>query len=139
MTNTEQIYKGINSWINHKVDELIGENIWMALASGTIKRVANEFVDSMIPSNVLELMLSNHGVIDADIFAQEMIGALNNVPDMTQDLGAGIALHLSKGTVSIELPSNSIVKALLNGDNVINFREPDIRELAQYINQAKNE
>lgn len=139
MTNSEQIYKGINSWINHKVDELIGENVWMALASGTIKRVANEFVNTMVPSNMLELMLSNHGVIDADVFAQEMIGALNNVPEMTQELGAGIALRLSKGTVSIELPSNSVVKALLNGDNVINFREPDIRELAQYINQAKNE
>lgn len=139
MTNSEQIYKGIEHWINHKVDELIGENVWMALASGTIKRVANEFVNTMVPSNMLELMLSNHGVIDAEIFAQEMISALNNVPEMTQELGAGIVLHLSKGTVSIELPSNSIVKALLNGDNVINFREPDIRELAQYINQAKNE
>lgn len=139
MTNAQQINTGISNWINHKVDELIGENIWMALASGTIKRVANEFVDSMVPSNVLELMLSNHGVIDAEIFAQEMIDALNNVPDMTQELGAGIALHLSKGVIRIELPSNSVVKALLNGDNVINFREPDIKELAQYINQAKND
>lgn len=139
MTNSEQIYKGINTWINHKVDELIGENVWMALVFGTIKRVANEYINTMVPSNILELMLSNHGVIDAEVFAQEMIDALNNVPDMTQELGAGIAIRLSKGVVSIELPSNSIVKSLLNGDNVINFREPDIRELAQYINQAKIE
>lgn len=138
MDKREQVYKGVNKWISAKVDELVGDNIWLALASNTIKRTASELIESMLPMEVLIPMLSNRGVIDAEIVANELIEALNNVPDYTQDFGA-VAVHLSKGVVKVELPSTGLVSSLLKGNNVLKFTEDDIKELAQCINEAKNE
>ena len=138
MGTNEQILKGISGWISYKIDELVGNNILMALMSETIKRVASQFVETAVPPGLLELVFCNHGVVDADVFAGEIVRALQSAPDYSQEF-KGVDIHLSRGTVKIELPSNAIVKALLNGDNVIVLKEPDIRELAQYINNAKNE
>lgn len=138
MDKREQVYKGLKKWIGSKVDELIGDNIWLALASNTIKRTASELIESVLPMDMLIPILSNRGVIDAEIVANELIEALNNVPDYTQDFGT-VAVHLSKGVVKVELPSTGIVSSLLKGNNVLKFTEDDIRELAQYINEAKNE
>lgn len=136
MGTSEQILKGINEWISYKVDELVGSNILMALMSETIKRVAYQFVETAIHPNLLELVFCNHKVVDADVFAGELVRALESAPDYHQEF-KGVEIHLSRGIVKFELPSNAIVKALLNGDNVIVLKEPDIRELAQYINNAK--
>lgn len=136
MDKREQILQGISKWIDSKVDDLTRGNIWMALASNTIKRVANEFIETIVPIDVLVLMLSNRGVIDADIFADELVSAINNAQDVKQEYG-GVLLRINNGVISVELPSNSIVKGLLNGNNVLNFREADIRELAQYINNKE--
>ena len=138
MDKREQVYKGLNKWIGSKVDELVGDNIWLALASNTIKRTASELIEGVLPMEMLIPMLSNRGVIDAEIVANELIEALNNVPDYTQDFGT-VAVHLSKGVVKVELPSIGIVSSLLKGNNVLKFTEDDIRELARYINEAKNE
>lgn len=138
MDKREQVLKGMEKWIGAKVDELIGDNVWLALMSKTIKRTAFELIDGLLPMDMLIPVLSNHGVIDADIVADELIEALDNVPDFTQEFKGGIAVHLSKGVIKIELPSNGLLTSLLNGDNVFNFREGDIKELAQYINEAKN-
>ena len=139
MDKREQIYKGISKWIGSKVDELVGDNIWLALMSQTIKRTASEFVESILPVDMLVPVLSNHGVIDADVVAEELIEALNNVPDYTQEFKGGIAVHLSKGVIKIELPSNGLLSSILQGNNVFKFHEDDIRELARYINEAKGE
>lgn len=138
MDKREQVYKGVNKWISAKVDELVGDNIWLALASNTIKRTASELIEGVLPMDMLIPILSNRGVIDAEIVANELIEALNNVPDYTQDFGT-VAVHLSKGVVKVELPSIGIVSSLLKGNNVLKFTEDDIRELARYINEAKNE
>lgn len=138
MDKREQILKGISKWIDSKVDELAGNNILMALAANPIKRVAKEWLNTVIPIDMLELLLSNHGVIDAQILANEVIEAINNAPIVEKEFN-GIMLRLKDRVISVELPSNSIVKGLLNGDNVLNFRESDIRELAQFINESKNE
>lgn len=138
MDNREQIFKGINKWISAKVDELVGDNIWLALASKTIKRTASELIEGLLPMDMLIPILSNRGVIDAEVVADELIEALNNVPDYTQDFGA-VAVHLSRGVVKVELPSNGVVSSLLKGNNVLKFTEDDIKELARYINEAKNE
>ena len=139
MDKREQIYKGMNKWIGSKVDELIGDNIWLALMSQTIKRTVSEFIESILPVDMLIPVLSNHGVIDADIVADELIEALNNAPDYTQEFKGGIAIHLSKGVIKVELPSNGLLSSILQGNNVFKFYEDDIRELARYINEAKNE
>ena len=138
MDKREQIFKGINKWIGVKVDELVGDNVWLALASKTIKRTASELIEGILPMDMLIPILSNRGVIDAEVVADELIEALNNVPDYTQDFGA-VAVHLSRGVVKIELPSNGVVSSLLKGNNVLKFTEDDIKELARYINEAKNE
>lgn len=138
MDKREQILKGISKWIDSKVDELAGNNILMALAANPIKRVGKEWLRTVIPIDMLELLLSNHGVIDAQILANEVIEAINNAPIVEKEFN-GIMLRLKDRVISVELPSNSIVKGLLNGDNVLNFRESDIRELAQFINESKNE
>lgn len=137
MDKREQIYKGITKWISSKVDELIGDNIWMALASNTIKRTASELIEGVLPMEMLIPIFSNRGVIDADVVAAELIEALNNVPDYSQEFKGGITIHLSKGVIKVELPSNGIVSSLLKGNNVLNFREADIKELAQFINESK--
>ena len=139
MEKSEQILKGMHKWIGHKIDELVGDNIWMALVSNSAKRIVGEYVETILPMNMIVPIFSNHGVIDADVFASEIITALNNTPDISQEIAGGIVIHLTRGVVKVELPSTGIVKTLLGGNNVINFREPDIRELAQYINEAKNE
>lgn len=138
MDKREQIFKGINKWISAKVDELVGDNVWLALASKTIKRTASELIEGILPMDMLIPILSNRGVIDAEVVADELIEALNNIPDYTQDFGA-VAVHLSRGVVKVELPSNGVVSSLLNGNNVLKFTEDDIKELARYINEAKNE
>lgn len=138
MDKREQILKGISKWIDSKVDELAGNNILMALAANPIKRVGKEWLNTVIPIDMLELLLSNHGVIDAQILANEVIEAINNAPIVEKEFN-GIMLRLKDRVISVELPSNSIVKGLLNGNNVLNFRESDIRELAQFINESKNE
>lgn len=138
MDKREQILKGMEKWIGVKIDELIGENVWLALMSKTIKRTLFELVESLLPMDMLVPVLSNHGVIDADIVADELIEALDNVPDFTQEFKGGIVVHLSKGVIKVELPSNGLLVGILNGDNVLNFHEGDIKELAQYINEAKD-
>lgn len=139
MDKNEQIYKGMSKWISSKVDDLIGDNIWLALMSQTIKRTASEFVGSILPVDMLVPMLSNHGIIDADIVAEELIEALNNVPEYSQEFKGGIVLFLSKGEIKVELPSNGLLSKVLQGNNVLKFHEDDIRELAKYINESKNE
>lgn len=138
MDKREQIFKGINKWISAKVDELVGDNVWLALASKTIKRTASELIEGLLPMDMLIPILSNRGVIDAEVVADELIEALNNIPEYTQDFGA-VAVHLSRGVVKVELPSNGVVSSLLKGNNVLKFTEDDIKELARYINEAKNE
>lgn len=139
MDKREQIYKGISKWIGSKVDDIVGDNIWLALMSQTIKRTASEFVEGVLPMDMLVPILSNHGVIDADVVAEELIDALNNVPDYTQELKGGITIHLTKGVIKVELPSNGLLSSILQGHNVLKFHEDDIRELAMYINEAKGE
>ena len=41
--------------------------------------------------------------------------------------------------IQIELPDTSTVRSILKGHNVINLRESDIRELAECINDVKNQ
>lgn len=137
MNNKTQILSGITDWIEAKVDQLSAGNIWMAIASNTIKRIASEVVEAYLPMDILEMAMLNHGVVDANILADEVISSLNNVDDVSVEIKGGVMLHLSRGMVQLELPSVSAVKALLGGDNVINLRAEDIRELAQYINKAK--
>lgn len=134
----KQIMQGLSKWIDSKVNELAKDNIWMALASSTIKRVANEWISLVIPIDMVELLLSNHGVVDANVLADELIQALKNAPEVEKEIN-GVLISLKSGVISIELPSNSIVLGLLNGNNVLNFRESDIKELAQYINESKLE
>lgn len=136
MDKREQIFKGINKWISAKVDELVGDNVWLALASKTIKRTASELIEGLLPMDMLIPILSNRGVIDAEVVADELIEALNNVPDYTQEFGV-VAVHLSRGVVKVELPSNGVVSSLLKGNNVLKFTEDDIKELARYINVSK--
>lgn len=136
MDKREQIYKGINKWIGVKVDELVGDNIWLALLSQTAKRTASELIEGLLPMDILIPMLSNRGIINAEVVADELITALNNIPDYTQDFGA-VAVHLSRGVIKIELPSSGIVSSLLKGNNVLKFGEDDIRELAKFINESK--
>lgn len=139
MEKSEQILKGISKWIGSKVDELVGDNIWLALISQTVKRTASEFIESILPADMLIPVLSNHGVVDADVVAEELIEALNNVPDYTQEFKGGIAIHLTKGVIKVELPSNGLLSSIMQGNNVLKFYEDDIRELAKCINEAKNE
>lgn len=137
MEKREQVLNGIHRWIDAKITELANNNVWMALASNTLKRVAKDWIETVIPVDMLLLLLSNRGVVDADVLANELIMALNNAPDIQKDF-SGIMLKLSRGVISIELPSNSVVKGLLNGNNVLNFREGDIKELAQFINNKED-
>ena len=118
------------------MDELVGDNVWLALASKTIKRTASELIEGLLPMDMLIPILSNRGVIDAEVVADELIEALNNVPDYTQEFGV-VAVHLSRGVVKVELPSNGVVSSLLKGNNVLKFTEDDIKELARYINVSK--
>jgi hypothetical protein len=137
MDKREQVYKGVSKWISTKVDELVGDNIWLALASNTIKRTTSELIEGVLPMDMLIPILSNRGVIDAQIVADELIEALNNVPDYTQEFKGGIAVHLTKGVIKVELPSSGIISSLLKGNNVFKFTEDDIRELAKFINESK--
>lgn len=138
MNNKTQILTGINAWMEAKVDELAAGNVWMAIAANTIKRVASDVIEAYLPMDVLEMALANHGVVDANILADEFIASLDNVDNVSTELAGGIVVSLTPGTIRLELPSNGAVKALLGGDNVINFRAEDIKELAQFINNAKN-
>lgn len=138
MNNKTQILTGINAWMEAKVDELAAGNVWMAIAANTIKRVASDVVEAYLPMDVLEMALVNHGVVDANILADEFIASLDNIDNVSTELAGGIVVSLTPGTIRLELPSNGAVKALLGGDNVINFRAEDIKELAQFINNAKN-
>lgn len=138
MNNKTQILSGINAWMEAKVDELAAGNVWMAIAANTIKRVASDVIEAYLPMDVLEMALANHGVVDANILADEFIASLDNVDNVSTELAGGIVVSLTPGTIRLELPSNGAVKALLGGDNVINFRAEDIKELAQFINNAKN-
>lgn len=137
MTTNEQIIKGISEWISAKIDELSGTNIWLALATNPIKRVVGEYIGKILPMDIAGLLLCNNGVLDADVFANEVISAVNNAPEITQDFGGGYSLSIKEGAISFVMPDNSITKTLLGGHNVINFREEDIRELAKCINNQK--
>lgn len=137
MTTNEQIIKGVSEWISAKIDELSGTNIWLALAANPIKRVVGEYIGKILPMDLAGLLLCNNGVLDADVFANEVISAVNNAPEITQDFGGGYSLSIKEGAISFAMPDNGITKALLGGHNVINFREEDIRELAKCINNQK--
>lgn len=138
MNNKTQILTGINAWMEAKVDELAAGNVWMAMAANTVKRIASEAIEAYLPMDVLEMALANHGVVDANILADEFIASLDNVRDVSTELAGGIIIRLNSGVVQIDFPSGGAIQALLGGNNVINFRADDIRELAQYINNAKN-
>ena len=138
MNNKTQILTGINAWMEAKVDELATGNVWMAMAANTVKRIASEAIEAYLPMDVLEMALANHGVVDANILADEFIASLDNVRDVSTELAGGIIIRLNPGVVQIDFPSGGAIQALLGGNNVINFRADDIRELAQYINNAKN-
>lgn len=137
MTTNEQIIKGISEWVSAKIDELSGTNIWLALAANPIKRVVGEYIGKILPMDIAGLLLCNNGVLDADVFANEVISAVNNAPEITQDFGGGYSLSIKEGAISFVMPDNGITKTLLGGHNVINFREEDIRELAKCINNQK--
>lgn len=138
MSNKDIIYKGVNAWISAKIDELAVNNIWLTLAARTIKRTAAEAIERVIPVDVIELLFTNHGIVDADIVAEELIEAINNAPDYAHEFGS-VTIRIKSGLIQIEFPSTGIIKSMLNGNNVINFRESDIKELAQHINEIKGE
>lgn len=134
MNNTEQIMNGISHWLSNKIDELSSNNIWLALAANPIKRVAGEYICKIIPIDILQMLLSKNGVINADIFADEVICAIKNAPEITQEFKGGYSITVKDGVISFIMPDNGIIKTLLNGDNVINIREEDIKDLARCIN-----
>ena len=137
MTTNEQIIKGISDWVSLKIDELSSDNIWLALAANPIKRVAGEYMSKILPMDLMGLLFSSNGILDADVFANEIISSINNAPEVTQEFGGGYSITIKDGAISFIMPDNGITKAFLKGHNVINFREEDIRELAKCINNTK--
>ena len=137
MTTNEQIIKGISDWVSLKIDELSSDNIWLALAANPIKRVAGEYISKILPMDLMGLLFSSNGILDADVFANEIISSINNAPEITQEFEGGYSVTIKDGAISFIMPDNGITKAFLKGHNVINFREEDIRELAKCINNTK--
>ena len=132
----EQIMKGITKWIDLKVDELAVDNIWLALGSNTIKRVLVNLIDDNLPMDIIKPMLSNHGVLDAQLLADEINQALKAMPQTKLPITDGMYAVVGEGNISIYLPSNGLVDTFMKGVSVIHFRESDINELAQLINES---
>lgn len=135
----EQIMAGISKWIDKKVDELAADSLYLTLGSNTIKRVLHNLADDYLPEDMLKPLLSNHGVVDANVLADEINATLRNMEQKTISIGGGFAVALGDGVVSIKLPDTPFVSGLMNGIKSINFREEDINELARYINESKIE
>ena len=87
--------------------------------------------------DLMGLLFSNNSILDADVFANEIISSINNALKITQDFEGGYSITIKDGAISFIMPDNGITKAFLKGHNVINFREEDIRELAKCINNTK--
>lgn len=132
----EQIMKGVSQWIDLKVDELAVDNIWLALGGNTIKRVLVNLIDDNLPMGIIKPLLSNHGVLDAKLFADELITALRNTPQTKLPISGDMYAVVGEGNISIYLPSNGLIDTLMKGVSVIHFRESDINELAQLINES---
>lgn len=132
----EQIMKGISRWIDLKVNELAVDNIWLALGGNTIKRVLINIIDDNLPMEIIKPLLSNHGALDAKLLANELNTALRNMPQTKLPITESIHAVIGEGNISIYLPSNGFVDTLMKGISVIHFRESDINELAQLINES---
>ena len=132
----EQIMKGVSQWIDLKVDELAVDNIWLALGGNTIKRVLVNLIDDNLPMDIIKPLLSNHGVLDAQLLADEINQALKAMPQTKLPITDDMYAVVGEGNISIYLPSNGLVNTLMKGVSVIHFRESDINELAQLINES---
>lgn len=132
----EQIMKGVSQWIDLKVDELAVDNIWLALGGNTIKRVLINLIDDNLPMDIIKPLLSNHGVLDAQLLADEINQALKAMPQTKLPITDDMYAVVGEGNISIYLPSNGLVNTLMKGVSVIHFRESDINELAQLINES---
>ena len=132
----EQIMKGVSRWIDLKVDELAVDNIWFALGGNTIKRVLVNLIDDNLPMGIIKPLLSNHGALDAKLLADELNTALRNMPQTRLPITDSMYAVIGEGNISIYLPSNGFIDTVMKGVSVIHFRESDINELAQLINES---
>jgi hypothetical protein len=132
----EQIMKGVSQWIDLKVDELAVDNIWLALGGNTIKRVLVNLIDDNLPMGIIKPLLSNHGALDAKLLADELNTALRNMPQTKLPITDSMYAVIGEGNISIYLPSNGFIDTVMKGVSVIHFRESDINELAQLINES---
>ena len=132
----EQIMKGVSQWIDLKVDELAVDNIWLALGGNTIKRVLVNLIDDNLPMDIIKPLLSNHGVLDAQLLADEINQALKAMPQTKLPITENMYAVVGEGNISIYLPSNGFIDTIMKGVSVIHFRESDINELAQLINES---
>ena len=131
----EQVMNGISRWIDLKVDELAVDNIWLALGSNTIKRVLVNLIDDNLPMDMIKPLLSNRGVLDAQLLANEINTALKAMPQTKLPISGDMYAVVGEGNISIYLPSNGLIDTLMKGVSVIHFRESDINELAKLINE----
>lgn len=132
----ERIMRGISQWVSLKIDELAKDNIWLALGNNTLTRVIVNIIDDNMPMNIIQPLLSNRGVLDAQLLADEINSALKSMPKTKLPITEGIYAVIGEGTISVYLPSNNLINTLMNGISVIHFNESDINELAQLINES---
>lgn len=134
----EQVLTGLSKWISGKVDELAVDNIWLAIGNKTIIRVLNNMAEDYISLGLINSLLVNQGVLDADILANEIISSLDGMTEQEMDIGCGISLTLGNGVIAIHLPDSGFIGSIMQGVSTINLRSEDIKELARYINESKN-
>ena len=139
MEARQQILSGITQWVSTKVDELASDNILLTLGSRTIKRVIVDMIDNNLSMDLIGPLMSNHGVVDAELMANEIIPALRVMPKTKIPIYGSMYATVGEGVISVYLPDNNTINTLMKGITALHFKEEDITELAQYINNAKNQ
>ena len=125
----EQVIKGINNWVSFKIDEIAEDNILLTLTSGVLKNGAKNIVSSWDMGMILPF-ITKGGVVDAHFATDEIVKSLNAITPKEVKI-KGIPMTIGGGYIKINLPDSL---GDLIGVNVLSFKETDINDLANRIN-----
>lgn len=132
------IKTAVQTWGEHKIDQLCSSHPRLSTASIYIKRGLKNYLsksDKQISSYVDAAMLfiaDENGNIDTDMLINDAVSIFRQM-DVYETQMAGFNIKIGKGELNLEIPSNPMLDFLFGDLGKIRLNADDLLEIKQLL------
>jgi len=134
----EKVTSSLETWIEDRIDEFVGSNPKLKMASVYMKRGAKNYlarekgkIGNMIDSAAL-FICDENGDIDAEMLFDDMMTMFREMEETPFNMGIFNGA-IGKGMIRFQLPNNPIFNLLFGDTGAIKITDSDFVELKNLI------